>query len=92
MKERSERAILAGLLSRVRWRILCQTAVAWCVRAGVILLPLAAVVIAADQRWHQGDASLVIEGEEFAGDVVRYTGSQVVFEPRSFEEIAKKFA
>ena len=39
-----------------------------------------------------GDASLVIEGEEFAGDVVRYTGSQVVFEPRSFEEIAKKFA
>ena len=39
-----------------------------------------------------GDASLVIEGEEFAGDVVRYTGSQVVFEPSSFDEIAKKFA
>jgi hypothetical protein len=39
-----------------------------------------------------GDASLVIDGEEFAGDVVRYTGSQVVFEPSSFDEIAKKFA
>ena len=25
-----------------------------------------------------GDASLVIEGEEFAGDVVRYTESQVL--------------
>jgi hypothetical protein len=39
-----------------------------------------------------GDASLVIEGEEFPGDVVRFTGSQVVFEPSSFDEIAKKLA
>jgi hypothetical protein len=39
-----------------------------------------------------GDASLVIEGEEFPGDVVRYTGSQVIFESNSFDEIAKKLA
>ena len=37
-----------------------------------------------------GDASLVIDGEEFAGNVVRYTGSQVVFESDSFDEIARK--
>ena len=39
-----------------------------------------------------GDASLVIEGEEFAGDVVRYTESQVVFESGRFEEIEKKLS
>ena len=39
-----------------------------------------------------GDASLVIEGEEFAGNVVRYTGSQVVFESDRLEEIAKKLS
>lgn len=39
-----------------------------------------------------GDASLVIEGEEFAGNVVRYTGSQIMFESDRFEEIAKKLA
>ena len=39
-----------------------------------------------------GDASLVVEGEEFPGVVVRYTGSQVVFEPSGFDEIARKLA
>jgi hypothetical protein len=39
-----------------------------------------------------GDASLVIEGEEFAGNVVRYTESQVIFESDRFEEIAKKLS
>ncbi len=39
-----------------------------------------------------GDASLVIEGEEFAGNVFRCTGSQVVFESDRFEEIAKKLS
>ena len=39
-----------------------------------------------------GDASMVIEGEEFAGNVVRYTGSQVVFESDRLEEIAKKLS
>ena len=39
-----------------------------------------------------GDASLVIEGEEFAGNVVRYTGSQVIFESDRFEELAKKLS
>jgi hypothetical protein len=39
-----------------------------------------------------GDASLVIEGEEFAGNVVRYSGSQVIFESELFEEIAKKLS
>ena len=39
-----------------------------------------------------GDASLVIEGEEFAGDVVRYTESQVIFQSGRFEEIAKKLS
>jgi hypothetical protein len=39
-----------------------------------------------------GDASLVIEGEEFAGNVVRYTESQVIFESGRFEEIAKKLS
>ena len=39
-----------------------------------------------------GDASVVIEGEEFAGNVVRYTGSQVIFESDRFEELAKKLS
>jgi hypothetical protein len=39
-----------------------------------------------------GDSSLVIEGEEFAGNVVHYTGSQVTFEPEQFEEIVKKLS
>ena len=39
-----------------------------------------------------GDASLVVDGEEFAGNVVRYSGSQVMFESDSFEEIARKLA
>jgi guanylate kinase len=39
-----------------------------------------------------GDASLVIDGEEFAGNVFRYTGSQVIFESDRFEEIAKKLS
>jgi hypothetical protein len=33
------------------------------------------------------DASLVIEGEEFAGNIVHYAGSQVIFESGRFEEI-----
>jgi hypothetical protein len=39
-----------------------------------------------------GDASLVIDGEEFAGNVVRHTESQVIFESDRFEEIAKKLS
>ena len=39
-----------------------------------------------------GDASLVIEGEEFAGNVSRFTESQVDFESERFEEIAKKLS
>jgi hypothetical protein len=39
-----------------------------------------------------GDASLVIDGEEFAGNVVRFTESHVTFEPESFEEIEKKIS
>jgi hypothetical protein len=39
-----------------------------------------------------GDASLVIEGKEFAGNVVRYTESQVVFESDRFKEIAEKLS
>jgi hypothetical protein len=39
-----------------------------------------------------GDASLVIDGEEFAGNVVRHTDSQVIFESDCFEEIAKKLS
>jgi len=38
------------------------------------------------------DASLVIEGKEFAGNVVHYAGSQVIFESGRFEEIAKKLS
>jgi hypothetical protein len=40
----------------------------------------------------RGDASLVVEGEEFAGNVVRCSGSQVIFESDRFEEIAKKLS
>ena len=39
-----------------------------------------------------GDASLVIEGKEFAGNVVRYTESQVIFESDRFTEIAEKLS
>jgi hypothetical protein len=39
-----------------------------------------------------GDASLVIEGEEFAGNVFRCTGSQVIFASDRFEEIAEKLS
>jgi hypothetical protein len=37
-----------------------------------------------------GDASLVIDGTEFAGNVARYTESQVVFESDRFTEIAQR--
>jgi hypothetical protein len=39
-----------------------------------------------------GDACLVIDGEEFAGNVVRHTESQVIFESARFEEIAKRLS
>ena len=39
-----------------------------------------------------GDASLIIDGEEFAGNVVRHTESQVIFESDRFEEIAKRLS
>jgi hypothetical protein len=39
-----------------------------------------------------GDASLVIDGEEFAGNVSRLTESQLGFESERFEEIAKKLS
>jgi hypothetical protein len=39
-----------------------------------------------------GNASLVIDGEEFAGNVMRHTDSQVIFESDRFEEIAKKLS
>jgi hypothetical protein len=39
-----------------------------------------------------GDASLVIDREEFGGNVVRYTESQITFESDSFEEIEKKLS
>jgi hypothetical protein len=39
-----------------------------------------------------GDASLVIEGEEFAGNVSRFAGSEVDFESDRFEEIAEKLS
>jgi hypothetical protein len=39
-----------------------------------------------------GDASLVIEGQEFDGNVVRCTAPQITFESESFEEIAKKLS
>jgi hypothetical protein len=37
-----------------------------------------------------GDASLVIEGKEFAGTVVRHTESQVIFESDRFKEVEQK--
>lgn len=37
-----------------------------------------------------GDASLVIDGKEFSGNVARYTESQVVFESDRFTEIAQR--
>jgi hypothetical protein len=39
-----------------------------------------------------GDASLVIEGEEFAGNVAHFTESQISFESDRFDEIAQKLA
>jgi hypothetical protein len=70
MTERSERAVLAGLLARVRRRIFIQSATGWFVRVAVFLLPLAALLIAADQRWNQGSASLWITVAAVAGLVV----------------------
>lgn len=39
-----------------------------------------------------GDASLVIEGNEFAGNVVSHTESQVIFESDHFTEIAERLS
>ena len=39
-----------------------------------------------------GNASLVVDGEEFGGNVVCHTESQVIFESDRFEEIAKKLS
>jgi hypothetical protein len=35
---------------------------------------------------------LIVEGEEFAGNVVRGSGSQVIFESDRFEEMAGKLS
>ena len=39
-----------------------------------------------------GDASLVIEGREFAGNVVRYDESQIIFQPERFTEVVQKLS
>jgi hypothetical protein len=38
-----------------------------------------------------GDASLVIDGEEFGADVVAYTESRIIFKAEHSDEIAKNF-
>jgi hypothetical protein len=60
MRDRTEREILAGLLAKVRRRIFITTATAGLVRSGLVVLPLAAALVAADQRWNAGRASWVI--------------------------------
>ena len=39
-----------------------------------------------------GDASLVIEGEEFEANVIQCVGAQIIFESGRFEEIARKIS
>ncbi len=39
-----------------------------------------------------GDAALVVDGEEFAGNVARFTESHVTFESDLFDEIEKKLS
>jgi hypothetical protein len=39
-----------------------------------------------------GSADLIIDGEEFAGNVVRHTDSKVIFQSDRFEEIAEKLS
>jgi hypothetical protein len=60
MSEQTERQILVQLLGRVRRRILIQTSARWYLRACLVALPLASVLIAADQRWNQGRSSLAV--------------------------------
>lgn len=60
MKERTEREILAQVLAEVRRRIFITTAWGWLARAGLIVLPIAAALVAADQRWNQGRTSIGI--------------------------------
>ena len=47
----------------------------------------------ADQNFYFkiGDASLVIDGEEFAAHVVAHTDSRIIFKAARFDEIAKNF-
>ncbi|MCI0541196.1 MAG: hypothetical protein L0Z50_38835, partial [Verrucomicrobiales bacterium] len=70
MQPQTDREVLATFLSRVRRRIFFNTASAWLVRSGLLMLPLAALIIAADQRWNQGRASLAIAAISILGSVL----------------------
>jgi hypothetical protein len=60
MQNRTERMILANVLARVRRKLFFNAACQWWVRAGIVLLPVAAALVAADQRWNAGRASGLI--------------------------------
>ena len=67
MQPQSDREVLANLLGRVRRRIFLNAASASLARAGLLVLPLAAALIACDQRWNQGRASLAIVAVSLLG-------------------------
>jgi hypothetical protein len=67
MSERTEREILAGLLARVRRRLFFRTAWHSLMWALLLALPVAALLVAADQRWNQGRASLLVSLAALSG-------------------------
>src|SRR5947207_7504595 len=67
MEPQSEREILERLLAEVRRRIFLNTMAETLVRGSVVTLPLAAILIAVDQRWHGRPSGLVIAGATLIG-------------------------
>ena len=62
MREQNGRAILEQVLAQVQRRIFLTTAAFWLVRAGIIILPLVALMVAAGKRWNQEALSLWAAG------------------------------
>ena len=65
MREPSERQALTKVLAEVRRRIFFTTACAWAVRAGLLILPIAVLGVAADRRWSDSQASAWIVAGAF---------------------------
>lgn len=62
MLEKNERQVLMRVLAEARRRIFFTTTCAWAARAGLLILPIAVLAVAADRRWNESLATPSILG------------------------------